>query len=287
MRDEIQEAMNAQKEQEEPKEPLQVEDSKPEPEPASQQAPEEGESEEVKPFADKGELKGKTPEELDEIYKDWTKKYTQTRQREREELRTVQQKVQELQTQLEQAQKVSRRDIDSPDLKQAAHQAQNQLDVGNMTVQEYTTYIARLASEEARRAAQETFVNERQQQEDQSYQDQAVAEMFADSRLNPDSPEYDQKMFAFVVSNMEVELDRYLQEHGTSVGFDYKNALNGLKEDYDGYITSLVSQRVRSTTDIARQKARTINATTVSGRDVKTGNAPPNLRDAIAQSMRG
>ena len=64
---------------------------------------EEGEDKaetEEEAFAEKPDLSGKTPEELEEVYKSWQKSYTQKRQEEKKALKEMETRLKELEAQV-------------------------------------------------------------------------------------------------------------------------------------------------------------------------------------------
>jgi DNA repair ATPase RecN len=69
--------------------------------PQEETKPEE-QLEEEETFAQKPELEGKSPEELEEIYHSWNKAYTQKRQAEKQELARMAERLQELEQQIPQ-----------------------------------------------------------------------------------------------------------------------------------------------------------------------------------------
>lgn len=245
------------------------------------------ETEEVKPFAEKPDLQGRTPEELEEIYSNWNKTYTQTRQKERAELREAQERLKALESQLSQVQKQSQRDIVSPDLEERKDLAAQAVNEGSMTVQEYTAYVMRLTQEEARRAASETFTQMQQQQQEEQYQQKALDTFMKDGTLNPDSPTFDRTKFTFMQGNMAAAMDDYIEENGTAIGFDYQTKIDELNKEYDDYITGLVSQRVQKSTEAAREKARTVQKTSINGKNTPAVEGKKSLNSLIRSAMKG
>ena len=75
---------------------VEPEATKPEVEPKVEPEVEPKEEITEESFAEKGELEGKTPEELEEIYKAWNRAYTAKRQKETQELKDYQTKIADL-----------------------------------------------------------------------------------------------------------------------------------------------------------------------------------------------
>jgi hypothetical protein len=253
-------------------------------------------SEEVEAFAEKVDTKGKTPEELEEIYQNWNKSYTQKRQKEREELRQLQSRIQELEKLQGQSLNTSQvksvsKDIESPDLQSQQAEAAKQFNLGNMSVEEYTRYVTQLAQEEARRAT-EDIISAR---EDEKYQESALAEFnqlddrFNVKYTNPDSPEYNETyswMYSQVTQQMADALEAYQKENGTSVGFPTKEVAKEAILRFDKYVDSLVKTRVQQSNQVAKTKSLSYAKARPSG--TSTSSRPQgktDLRSLINESF--
>lgn len=230
-------------------------------------------SESEESFAEKAELKGRTPEELEEIYQNWNRSYTQKRQKEREELKALQAKVAEyekMSANRTPSQAMQQSDIESPDLKTQQAIAKKQYSLGNMSIDDYTAYVAQLAAEEARRATVETL----QAREDEQYQQSALREFnnldqrFDDRFINPDSPEFNETnawMYSQVATQMAEALDDYIKENGTSVGFNTKEMAKEFISRFDTYVDSLVKNRVVESNRVAQEKQKHFSRVTPKG----------------------
>lgn len=276
-------------------EPLQTDsqESQPEVKPESGQehvAPEgtaESSEEEIKPFAEKPVLTGKTAEELDAIYSNWNKTYTKTRQSERAELRAAREEVESLRKQVQSVETQSQRDIVSPDLERTRDQVQQDFDLGNMSVQDYTAYMTDLAREEARRTAQETYKELMAEQAEEQYQGKALEAFMADDSLNRDSPLYDETKFIYMQQHMAAAMDSYMEENnGSAIGFDYMKHINATKAKYDDYISGIVSSRVKSSSEVARVKAKESGKTAVGGNTGATVEGKKPLESLLRTNMR-
>lgn len=252
-------------------------------------------SENVESFAEKSELKGRTPEELEEIYQNWNRSYTQKRQKEREELRALQSKLEEYekmnkQTIPSQLQNASA-DIESPDLKTQQALAKKEYNLGNMSIDEYTQYVAQLAAEEARRATVETL----QAREDEQYQQSALREFnnlderFDDKFINEDSPEFNETnawMYTQVAGQMADALDIYIKKNGTSVGFDTKGTAKDFIKRFDTYVDSLVKNRVTQSNKVAQEKQKHYAKFTPKGTGTPSiSSGKSDLRSLINESF--
>lgn len=248
----------------------------------------EGSEEEIKPFAEKPVLTGKTAEELEEIYSNWNKTYTKTRQQERAELRAAQKELEELRQKVQSVETQSQRDIVSPDLERTRDQVQKDFDLGNMSVQDYTAYMTDLAREEARRTAQETFKTLQKEQAEEQYQNKALEAFMSDETLNPDSPTYDETKFIYMQQHMANAMDAYMQSNnGSAIGFDYMKHINETKTRYDEYINGLVSSRVKTSSEAARAKAKETGKTAVGGNTQTTVGGKQSLESMLKANMRG
>lgn len=242
--------------------------------------------EEIKPFAEKTDFKGKTPEELERIYDEWQKKYTQTRQREAAELKEYRQKAQEMESRLKQLESAGNQ-IESPQLQDEKDAVQQQFDLGNLSVQEYTQKMRELLREDAREVARSEFENLRKQDKEETYQ-QSALEYFntADNRFNENSPTFDQKMRNVVASQMADLLDEHMKKHGTSLGFDYKGETDKLIREYDQEIDTLVKSRVQQTTAQAKEKAQKLTKSSTPGTNAKsTPSGKKDLRKLFSEKI--
>lgn len=263
---------------EEPKEDVKPEgDTKPTKEPEQT----------VKPFAEKPDLKGKTPEELEQIYKDWNAKYTQTRQRETEELKTYRTQVEQLQNQIKTLSNEGKK-IEDPQLRNDAAEAKKQLELGKLTVEQYTEYMRKVFSEDAKRIAREEFTNltseQREQQEEEKAQ-QGAFEAFvsSDERLNEHSPKFDSRMFKSLTRDMEGLLDQHIADTGSSAGFDAKGHTQRLISEYDSEIDAIVKSRVENNTNLEKARAAKLAKTATSG---KTGNSVSTVGKDFKEILR-
>lgn len=218
---------------------------------------------EVKPFADKVDSKGKTPEELDEIYNNWNKSYTQKRQKEMAELKSYKEKLQEMETKLSTIEKKGNA-IQDPNLHQEQKEVQKQFDMGNLSVEEYTKQMRELVKEDARAIAKEVFSEEFKQQDENTTQN-AMLEKFntVDGRfdnkfINPDSPEFNKTnawLYQQVAAKMGEELQEHIDRTGTSKGFDVEKTATKHIKEIDGMIDAVLKSRVQASSQNVRARA--------------------------------
>lgn len=155
------------------------------------------------------------PPELQAMHKsllgDYTKK-TQEIARQRKEFEQRQQATQEPQEQTQVQQPVD-----------------NQVDLSQMSVSEYTAYMISQVDEKISAYQQQVL-----EQQEQKYLDKAVLEFEAtDERLNPESPAYDDDMRTAVGTKLDKALNDYQKENSTAIGFDYQSATQELVEEYE------------------------------------------------------
>jgi len=220
-------------------------------------------NEEVPVFAEKVETKGKTPEQLEEIYQGWQKKYTQTRQKEREELKSYQQKVAELEAKVASVER-SGNTIKDPALQEEKKQVQNDFDMGKMSLAQYTAKMRELVREDSRTVADEVFEEKWKAREEDTTQQSFLEKFnssdprFDEKYINPDSPEFDETsawIYQQVAERMASELDAYIAEHGSSKGFKVEEITKKHLSQIDGYIDRVVKSRVQSNASQMRQRA--------------------------------
>lgn len=247
------------------------------------------EDEDVKPFAEKPELNGKSPEELEQIYKDWNSNYTKTRQREREELREYQNRLAQLEQYVQLVQSEGT-EVQNPGLQDKRDYVQEQFDLGNMDLNQYTEYMRQIIKEDARSATQEVLQEQYQQdlaQQDEMYQTSALQEFVGvDERLNQDNPNFNPLMFRTLAQDMGALLDQHIEQHGSSIGFNSRDIASQLVNQYDSYINQQVASRIRNSTQAARAKAGRINQGSITGRTMNsTPTKDRSLRDILGSTI--
>lgn len=236
------------------------------------------------------EAKALTPEAMEEIRRNWNRSYTQKRQKEREEMRQMQQELEELR-QLRQSPPVTARKALSPDLVEAQNAVQQQMDLGQITPEQFFEYTQSIAAENAARIAEGVIA----QREDAIYQNQALSEFnsldsrFDDRYTNPDSPEFNRTnawMYQQVATRMADALSEYQAQNGTSVGFDTKGLASQFIAEFDEYADQLVRSRVQGASAQAQAKSQSIARTIPRGTtspSISTGKR--DLRSLISENL--
>lgn len=267
-----------------------VQDSTPESKPAVEQSPTQ-ETQET--FAEKIEAKGLDPEKLDEIYSNYQKAYTKKRQKEKEELRKLQEEVKRYKEAASQGQVAPQ--AASTQTTQEQREAKRQFDLGNLSFEQYTETMRALMSEDARAIAQEEVKTYIARQQDESNQEQMLQrfntldERFDKKFIDPESPEYNQ-MNHWLYQNVAMELANSLQahidEHGSSLGFDSDPIAKEALQRFDKQIDSMVAGRIKQSTQTAVAKAQDVQKSNPNGASIKTvPTGAKNLRDLISSAM--
>lgn len=256
--------------------------------------PEEQPQETKEEFSQRIESKGRTPEELEEIYSKYQKAYTQKRQKEKEEIRRYQEQIKAYEERLR-GQITPEAPSTQKPLNQEQKEVQRQFDLGNLSFQEYTQEMRRLASEDARRIAQEEFQRLSEEKEDRSNQEQmlqrfnSLDERFDRKFTDPESPEYN-KLNHWLYQSVAMELGNALQAHidanGSSRGFDSDSMAKEAIKRFDEQIDAVVTSKVKQSTQNAQNKATVVARSTPKGGttpSVTTGTR--NLRDLIGSKL--
>lgn len=239
-------------------------------------------------FAPKGELKGKTAEELEEIYQNWNKAYTQKRQSETAELKALREEKDQL------TQRLQGLEVKTSDPQKVAEDYQGEQDEvllllqqGKITPIEYHQRIQQIIQSQARKIAREEFENLSSSRDEESRQQTALEEVNGlDDRFNDNSPTYDKAMHRAILADVGEELDAYLAEHGNSVGFDHKVVANRLISEWNARIDAEVKARTQKSTQVARDQSGKFakqNPKTSSANSVST--EPKNLREIFAEEI--
>jgi hypothetical protein len=251
--------------------------------PVDQQS--ETSQEEVETFAEKGELQGRTPEELEEIHKNWQRAYTEKRQRETQELKQYREELERLKA--AQTQQTDQKSVSQ--IHNEMGQAQEDLQLGQMSVQEYTDYMRNLMQEEARAIAREEFSTLTTQQREEQYQESAYQEFIsADERgrLNANSPTADEALIKDVQDFLAVELQKHIDETGSAKDFPAGKLAKERISAYDARIDEIVKTRTKQSTQLAQ--ARAVKAQKSSTRGSNAQSAPTHgtsIRDTLLEAV--
>lgn len=262
-----------------------------EPETATKAEPEVAPETEVEEesFAPKGELKGRTAEELEEIYQNWNKAYTQKRQSETAELKALREEKDQL------AQRLSGLEGQtSTNPQRVAQEYQGEQDdvlqllqQGRITPAEYHQRLQQIIQSQARAIAREEFEGLSSEHEEASRQQVALSEVVSlDERFNENSPTYDKAMRRSILADVGEELDAYLNIHGKSVGFDHKAVANRLISEWNSRIDAEVKTRTQQSTQVARDKSGKFAKQNPKGSPANSvSTEPKNFRDILADEI--
>lgn len=230
-------------------------------------------------FAEKGDLKGKTPEELEETYANWQKAYAAKRQKETAELRELKAKIAEIE---------SKTKVESQgNTQDKVDEAQKQVELGNMTMTEYTQYVRSLLAEDARRIAREEVTAVTTEQKEQSYQERAVNDFRqADPRLDENSPEYNESYANDIRRELADALDEHLEKTGSYKGFDTKSIAKQVIERRDAEIDEIIKKRTQQSTQAAKMREAKIRKSEVRGTTVDSQRiGGDSIKDILAETV--
>lgn len=242
--------------------------------------------EEVEAFTEKGELQGKSPEELEEIYKNWQRSYTEKRQAETQELKKLRAELEKLKTSTPKPEPVKdERSVSQ--IREDIGQAQEAVQLGQMSVAEYTEHMRKLMAEEARQIAREEFTTLSTQEKEQSYQEQAYQAFIAaddKGRLNADSPTADEALIREVQEHLATELSKYMEEKGTAKGFDAGTLAKQKVDEYDARLDELVKKRTKQSTQLAQARAVKAQKSSTRGSNAKSSSSSSkSIRDVLSE----
>lgn len=246
-------------------------------------------------FSEKIEAKGRTPEELDEIYSKYQKAYTQKRQREKEEVRKYQEQIKAYEEKLKGQITPEAPSTQRQPQNQEQKEVQRQFDLGNLSFEEYTQAMQSFAIDNARRIAQEEFEKLSVQREDRSNQEQmlkrfnSLDERFDSKFTDAESPEYNKLnhwLYQSVASELAHALQAHLDQHGSSIGFDSDAIAKEAIKRFDEQIDSVVKTRVQESTQQAQIKAvSTARSTPKGGTTPSRTVGSKDLRSLIGSKM--
>lgn len=215
-------------------------------------AEEEAETEET--FADKPSLEGKTPEELESIYKDWQKSYTQKRQAEKEEMKKLQERLSEL---------------------EAKAPKPEDIPINEMTPEQFRDYTLAQAKKQVEVERDNAYIES---------QEKAFYEV--DKRLDEDSPDHDEALFYSVVGKLTKEREAYEAENGSVYGFDFVGRAKDLVKAYDEGVKQKVQSYLKKNNERVRSKVNQTSKTnpkTQSAKMKKAGGLE--LEDAFEEAL--
>lgn len=158
----------------------------------------------------------KLPAELKPLYKNLMKGFTQGRQKDREELTSLRQELEQLRT------------SNTPPVENR-----------NLSPEEY---IARVAEE----TVTKTRVND--------YKATALADYNnADPRLTIDGEQYDQVVDMYVSTELNRELEKYVQENGSELGFNHKELTKQYLDKWDQKVQVEVEKYLANQKKLAKK----------------------------------
>lgn len=240
-------------------------------------------------FAPKGELKGRTAEELEEIYQNWNKAYTQKRQSETQELKALREEKDQL------AQRLQGLEGKTSNPQQVAEEYQGEQDdvlqllqQGRITPAEYHQRLQQIIQSQARAIAREEFEGLNSEREEASRQQTALSEVNSlDDRFNENSPTYDKAMHRAILADVGEELDAYLaNNNGKSIGFDHKAVASRLISEWNARIDAEVKARTQKSTQVARDQSGKFAKQNPKGSPANSvSTEPKNLRDIFAKEI--
>jgi hypothetical protein len=142
------------------------------------------------------------------------------------------------------------------------------------TPEEYYAYVAE-------KTAKETIKNERVS----AYRDEASKEYpKLDPRLDDKNIDTYDKVFDQVVgAELDVRLGKYIQEKGTELGFDYKAEFKSIKEDWDDYVNGSVKKYIQKQSELAKQNESKLRKATPK---TSTGQVVPSGIKSVGDAIR-
>lgn len=211
--------------------------------------------EKVETFAepvDEKSLAGMTPQQLLEIRKNWEAAYTKKRQAETQELKELREKA----LRYEQSSK------QQPPIEQKQEEAIEQVNLGNMTIEQYTEYMR----QEAIKAAREETMNAVSEREEKTLATQAESDFYSvDERLNTNGPNSDEVFAREVRREIAELLDQHLAETGSYRGFDTKTLTKEIVERKDKEIDDIVRKRTQVSVQTAKMRDAKLKKSEVRG----------------------
>lgn len=252
--------------------------TQPEVKPEVEQPQEESFTEPV----DEKAVESMTPQQLLEMRKNWERAYTAKRQKETAELKEYQKKIAELE---------SRPQTATQAVQEKAEEAKRQVEVGEMSVEEYTKYMQELNAQQAREIAREEYKAIHKEEVEQQLATKALEDFTStDDRLNPNHPDHaGNESFATEVQRELAELlDKHMAEHGTYQGFDTKALTKAIIERKDTELDNIIKTRTQQSTQAAKMREAKLRKTEVRGTSSDSQHVGGNsIRDILSDTVNG
>lgn len=239
----------------------------------------------VEKFAEDKDLTGLTPEQLLETKKQWEAAYTRKRQAETAELKRLKAELEQFK-----AQQVATPQVEKVDFRQQKAEINELYRLGQIDYNSAIAKLEEITREEARQVAREEIEqvqSQTKQQEEDSRQQQLLSDFYStDLRLNQESPTHDSTLELEVRSKIGEALESYIQENGTSAGFDVKGLTNQFVQEYDQRIDELV--KIRTQQSVQAAKMRDAKIQKGASRGTTTQSTPvqgDSIRDVLSQTL--
>lgn len=225
-------------------------------------------------------LEGMTPQQLLEVRKNWERAYTQKRQKETAELKEYQRKIAELE---------SRPQTPQVDVQEKAQEAQRQVELGEMSVSEYTEYVKGLMADEARRVAREEYKAIHQEEVEAQLQTKAAEDFTSsDDRFDEHHPSYNESFKVDVQRELAELLDKHIEENGSYAGFDTKALTKAIVQRKDAELDNIIKTRTQQSTEAAKLKEAKMRKTEVRGSSSDSQRIGGNsIRDVLTDTLNG
>lgn len=202
------------------------------------------------------------PPELQEVYRNLNRGYTQARQKESKYIKELETRIAEIES------------------RGQTQPIQDQKDLSQLTPDEFVDHIR----QEAARQANEAVLEDRREL---FRQEATTVYNTLDPRLNIDDPvEYDELMDNYVGSRLDKDLEEYVNENGNEFGFDYKSKAQELIKKWDEYVDRQNKRFIAKQNEIAKQsttKTAPRNPSSSAGSTRPSGSM--SIREAIEAAL--
>ncbi len=246
--------------------------------------------EEEESFAPKGDLKNRTAEEMEEIYQNWNKAYTQKRQSETQELKQLREEKEQLSQRLS---GLETNVSNNPQRVAAEYQGEQDelvqlLQTGQISPADYHQRLQTIIQSQARAIARQEFESLSSEHDESSRQQTALSEVNSlDDRFNENSPTADRTMHRAILADVGEELSKYLaNNNNNSTGFDHKGIAKRLISEWDARIDAQVKARTQKSTQVARDQAGKFAKQNPKGSPANSvSTEPKSLRDILTETV--
>lgn len=210
-------------------------------------------------FIEESDLSKLTPEQLVATRDEWNRAYTAKRQKETAELKEMREKIAQFEAAKAQPQ--------TQTVEDKAEEAKRQVELGKMSISDYTEYMKTLNAEQARQIAREEYESITKEKEESSLAENAKEQFEnADPRFDETKLEtFDEDLKNDVRRELADLLDEHLEQIGSYKGFDTAKVTKEIIARKDAKADEIIKKRTQESTQAAKMRDAKLRKSEVRG----------------------